>query len=240
MTGKPTVVIGRQAQQDQDRHTLPLLPICKEAVRVRLEIIHHVSTLEAPKRACLHLKIERESGVDEFASEIFDRMKGTVDAVIERSARRDVEPCSASQCMNIGELERLLHVLRCNHAPPTTRPNIPKVAWYNWSGKPVSPGGIRMVAMPRSLKEMPPYISEEDLAKELLGERAKEWRALAKQLERDEGFPAIDPLFGRRYWPLVRAWLDRRYGVPSKHNPPEESSSSSRARHRRGFGRKYG
>lgn len=27
------------------------------------------------------------------------------------------------------------------------------------------------------------------------------------------GFPQPDPLFGnRRYWPAVRAWLDRRYG----------------------------
>ncbi|RAX40752.1 winged helix-turn-helix domain-containing protein [Rhizobium tropici] len=28
------------------------------------------------------------------------------------------------------------------------------------------------------------------------------------------GFPMRDPLFAnRRYWPAVRAWLDRRYGM---------------------------
>lgn len=28
------------------------------------------------------------------------------------------------------------------------------------------------------------------------------------------GFPIKDPLFAdRRYWPAVRAWLDRRYGM---------------------------
>ncbi len=28
------------------------------------------------------------------------------------------------------------------------------------------------------------------------------------------GFPMKDPLFAdRRYWPAVRAWLDRRYGM---------------------------
>lgn len=28
------------------------------------------------------------------------------------------------------------------------------------------------------------------------------------------GFPAPDPLFAnRRYWPAVKAWLDRRYGL---------------------------
>lgn len=28
------------------------------------------------------------------------------------------------------------------------------------------------------------------------------------------GFPMKDPLFeNRRYWPAVRAWLDRRYGL---------------------------
>ncbi len=31
------------------------------------------------------------------------------------------------------------------------------------------------------------------------------------------GFPMKDPLFAdRRYWPAVRAWLDRRYGLGDK------------------------
>ena len=46
--------------------------------------------------------------------------------------------------------------------------------------------------------------------------------ALAKS-----GFPMPDPLFAnRRYWPAVRAWLDRRYGIYGSdvHSPyaPDE------------------
>ena len=30
----------------------------------------------------------------------------------------------------------------------------------------------------------------------------------------EEGLPEPDPMFAdRRYWPAVRAWLDRRYGM---------------------------
>jgi hypothetical protein len=89
----------------------------------------------------------------------------------------------------------------------------------------------------RPLKVMPPYISEADLANELLGDRAKEWRALAKKLERDAGFPTIDTVFGRRYWPAVRVWLDRRYGIPIGNDDEDEWRPSSKRRGR-GFGKR--
>ncbi len=67
--------------------------------------------------------------------------------------------------------------------------------------------------MPRPLKEMPLYPSEAEIARELLGNaRGVEWRSLAQVLER-QGLPRVDPTFGARYWPAVRAWLDRRNGV---------------------------
>jgi len=35
------------------------------------------------------------------------------------------------------------------------------------------------------------------------------------------GFPTPDPLFGnRRYWPAVRAWLDRRYSIHESSGGP--------------------
>lgn len=42
-----------------------------------------------------------------------------------------------------------------------------------------------------------------------------------------EGFPQKDPLFGNRlYFPAVRAWLDRRYGLNSSNiegpYPPDQ------------------
>jgi hypothetical protein len=47
---------------------------------------------------------------------------------------------------------------------------------------------------------------------------AAEWKAIAAVLERS-GLPTPDPLFGnRRYWPAVRAFLDRRAGV-SRNGP---------------------
>lgn len=39
-----------------------------------------------------------------------------------------------------------------------------------------------------------------------------EWSAKAIVLERD-GLPRIDPLMGARYWPAVRNYWDRRYGL---------------------------
>lgn len=33
------------------------------------------------------------------------------------------------------------------------------------------------------------------------------------------GFPPPDPLFAnRRYWPAVKAWLDRRYGLNQRND----------------------
>ena len=38
------------------------------------------------------------------------------------------------------------------------------------------------------------------------------WRAKAQVLERD-GLPRIDPVMGGRYWPAVRAFWNKRYGL---------------------------
>lgn len=53
------------------------------------------------------------------------------------------------------------------------------------------------------------YPTEAKIAREVFGDGAHldEWKGLAVVLER-EGLPKVDLLFGRRYWPAVKAWLD--------------------------------
>ena len=68
--------------------------------------------------------------------------------------------------------------------------------------------------MASNLKDnMPLYPSETQIARAVLGpERSRTWDGLATVLER-HGFPRIDPQFGGRYWPAVKAYLDRRHGL---------------------------
>ena len=70
--------------------------------------------------------------------------------------------------------------------------------------------------MPRSVRtpsEMPLYPDEAEIAQAVLGPgRAKCWPSLATVLERS-GFPKIDVMMGGRYWPAVKAFLDRRHHV---------------------------
>lgn len=63
------------------------------------------------------------------------------------------------------------------------------------------------------MADMPLFPNEEDIARAVLGPgRARYWKTIAPSLER-QGFPRIDPLFGARYWPAVKAWFDRRAGL---------------------------
>jgi hypothetical protein len=60
--------------------------------------------------------------------------------------------------------------------------------------------------------DYPLYKTDTEIA-ELVGVGEKKWRANARVLEKS-GLPAGDPLFaGRRYWPAVKAFLDRRNGL---------------------------
>ncbi|MFG1331125.1 hypothetical protein V5F41_07705 [Xanthobacter autotrophicus] len=61
--------------------------------------------------------------------------------------------------------------------------------------------------------EMPLFPCEVDIARAVLGPgRVSEWKAIAIILER-QGLPRVDPMFGGRYWPAVRAWFDHRAGI---------------------------
>ena len=69
--------------------------------------------------------------------------------------------------------------------------------------------------------DVPLYPDERTLAALVVGqERAKEWTGIAAALER-QGFPPINPLFGGRYWPAVRHWLDRFNGVSDSQAAPQ-------------------
>lgn len=60
---------------------------------------------------------------------------------------------------------------------------------------------------------MPLYPTEEQIARAILPpDHVKSWDGIAAVLER-RGFPQIDPLLGGRYWPAVKAFLDRRHGL---------------------------
>ena len=57
------------------------------------------------------------------------------------------------------------------------------------------------------------YPTEDELARAVLGAKhARDWASVAASFEL-EGMPKVDPLTGRRYWPAVRAFLDRRHGL---------------------------
>jgi hypothetical protein len=62
---------------------------------------------------------------------------------------------------------------------------------------------------PRELlsSEMPLYPTEAQMARAVLGERAKDWKRIAKVLEDKEGFPRISQLMGARFWPAVIAFF---------------------------------
>ncbi len=56
------------------------------------------------------------------------------------------------------------------------------------------------------------FLTEGEIA-ERLGLTSAEWIAAAAALEKS-GLPRPDPMFSRRrYWPAVRAYLDRRAGL---------------------------
>ncbi|WP_313901206.1 hypothetical protein [Methylobacterium sp. J-048] len=72
--------------------------------------------------------------------------------------------------------------------------------------------------------------------------RAKVWPGLAVVLERS-GLPRVDVMFGGRYWPAVRAFLDRYHHAdcelrdPVQQRGPGADARTGGVRPRRGVGR---
>src|SRR6516164_11446311 len=79
------------------------------------------------------------------------------------------------------------------------------------------------------LTDAPLYPDEAEIARRVLGERAREWSGKAAVLERD-GLPKIDPLMGGRFWPAVRQWFLDRHGLAEELTSSASSPPGSRVR----------
>lgn len=66
--------------------------------------------------------------------------------------------------------------------------------------------------MTRRVSDDRVFLTEAEIA-ERVGLPALDWKAAVSALEKS-GLPRPDPMFrGRRYWPAVRAFFDRRAGL---------------------------
>jgi hypothetical protein len=95
--------------------------------------------------------------------------------------------------------------------PPETAPNLVTQAEL------APPRARRKAPPPRTLpNNLPLYPEERQLAAAILGpDRAGDWRAIARVLER-EGLPPIDPLMGARFWPAVQEFFESRNGLDER------------------------
>lgn len=76
-------------------------------------------------------------------------------------------------------------------------------------------------------RDFPLHPTEAEISTAVLGpNRTNEWKALAQVLERD-GLPRIDPVIGRRYFPAVKQYFDRRnrvsIGAPNSGEAQEKT-----------------
>lgn len=76
---------------------------------------------------------------------------------------------------------------------------------------------------------MPLYPSEPEIARLVLGARAKDWPALAIILER-KGLPKVDPLMGGRCWAKVEKFFAREEGLDAPLAPDSPAPSRIRIR----------
>lgn len=77
-----------------------------------------------------------------------------------------------------------------------------------------------------SIADLPLYPSEAQIARAVLGDRAKDWKHIAKVLEDKEGLPKINALMGGRFWPAVVAFFYGWQCVPMGGSIPENAPPS--------------
>ena len=66
---------------------------------------------------------------------------------------------------------------------------------------------------PLTLADLPLFASDEDIGEAVLGyARRTDFKGLATLHER-QGMPKLDPVWGGRYVPAVKAYLDSDYGL---------------------------
>jgi hypothetical protein len=65
----------------------------------------------------------------------------------------------------------------------------------------------------RTIDQLPLFANDDDIGEAVLGrERAGEFRGIAKVLE-PQGMPTISPIFGGRYVPGIKTFLDKMQGI---------------------------
>lgn len=69
------------------------------------------------------------------------------------------------------------------------------------------------------------YLTDTEI-RERLKIPAKRWRAVVQHFER-RGFPKVDPLVGKRYWPAIEAWMLKRYSGESVMRTPEPEETEN-------------
>jgi hypothetical protein len=89
-----------------------------------------------------------------------------------------------------------------------------------------------MSRTPLTWDRLPLFATDEDIGEAVLGlDRRREFAAMAQLHERD-GMPKINPVWGGRYVPAVKAFLDAQYGlsaaVPLAPNGVEGSFHATR------------
>lgn len=62
------------------------------------------------------------------------------------------------------------------------------------------------------------YLTDTEI-RERLNVPERRWRAAVQHFER-QGFPRVDPLVGKRYWPAVEHWMLERYTGASPSRTP--------------------
>lgn len=72
----------------------------------------------------------------------------------------------------------------------------------------------------------PLYPSEAQIARAVLGLRAKDWGRIAKTLEDKEGLPRINELMGGRFWPAVVAFFHGWQHISLDGKVPENTQPS--------------
>ncbi|WP_354124926.1 hypothetical protein [Bradyrhizobium sp. LA6.10] len=78
----------------------------------------------------------------------------------------------------------------------------------------------------RTTADMPLYPTEARIARAVLGDRAKDWKRVAKILEDKGGLPRINELMGGRFWPAVVAFFYGWQCVPISGSIPENQAPS--------------
>jgi len=72
------------------------------------------------------------------------------------------------------------------------------------------------------------YLTDAEMIRRL-GVPEKSLRSMLHALESKYGFPPKQPFFGdRRYWPAVKAWLDKHNGLTVGSPQPTRSNRNER------------